>query len=164
MTHAHLLVAIRDDEERAGRCDASTEVGEEVESRRVGPLGIFDDQQNWAAAGSEPRKDCSKEEVTRCVVSEEPLERRVGVGHVENRAELPRGGQVIALAEQHDSVRTHVLAETPHERRLPDTSLTAEQEKGAAPLVSLAQQSMQLAQDRIAFQEIHDHTYASSPI
>ena len=137
MTHAQLLIAIRDDEERVGRCNASTEIGEEVERRRVGPLGIFDDQQNRAAAGREPREDGAEEEVTRGVVAEEPLQRRVGVGHVENRAELPGGGQVIALAEQHVSVRTHVVAEAPHQRRLPGASLTTEQEKGAASLVSL---------------------------
>ena len=155
MTHAQLLIAIRDDDERVGRCHAATEIGEEVERRRVGPLGIFDDQQDRAAAGRESREDGAEEEVTRGVVAEESLQRRVGVGHVENRAELPGGGQVIALAKQHVSVRTHLVAETPHQRRLPGASLTTQQEQGTASLVSFAQQPMQLAQDRIAFQQVH---------
>jgi len=122
---AQVLIAKRDDEEGVGRCGASTEIGEEVESRRVGPLGIFNDHKDRAAAGSEPREDGAKEEVTRGFVSKEPLEDDVGLSHVENGAELPGGGQVIALTKQHESVRTHVLAETPHERRLSGASFAA---------------------------------------
>src|SRR4051794_32209808 len=140
MTHAQLLIAVGDDEERVGRCNAATEIGEEVERRRVGPLGVFDDQQDWTAAVREPREDGAEEKIARGVIAEESLQRRVGAGDVENRTELSGGGQVIALAEQHVSPRTHLVAEAPHQCRLPGAGLTTKQEKGTASIVSLAQQ------------------------
>ncbi len=146
---AHLLVAVGDDDDRGQRRDPAGQETDHVERGVVGPVQVLD-HQHHGGLGEDVGQDA--EHLLGVGAAGQGRGQRPAqpVGDVADRAQRPRGDQVIAPAGEHPDAPGHSLVgERPHQGRLAQPGLAGDEHDGAtaprAPGIEGGDQRGQLA-------------------
>jgi hypothetical protein len=164
MARPDLVVAVRRDDERTRAADPPHEEAQHVQRAVVGPLQVVDDENGG------PGRECvedRREHLVREGPGSEHLRNPAAQldGGVVQRAERPRRPQWIAGAPGDGGVAAvEAVDEGPHQRRLADARLAADQHEragaraGAPPAVGGG------AQLGVALEQLHAAILVAAPI
>ena len=119
MVGPDLVVAERDDEQRGHRLHAAGDEREHVERRLVGPVRVLDDADRRAVAAKLVEHHAGGVDSRRPKLGGEP--------ELEERAERARHRQVVARSGEHPRRSPLGGDERPHQARLADAGLTADE-------------------------------------
>ncbi len=142
MLRVDLAVAVADDHERGNRLDTASEQPEDVERRLVRPVRVLEDED-----GARLRRELVRQRRRQLVRHRARLDGRPKlaadvVGDRQHRTERARREQRVAASPEHAHLGFVALPEPPHDRRLPDARLAAEQDemtaRGPADVVQVA--------------------------
>src|SRR5690606_16084530 len=129
-----LVIAVGDDEQRAGLVDAAAEEFYQVERRLVGPVRILDDEQPGGLLLPEQAQNGVEEGRVAGAGFEEreqlPVLQREG--DVVERAERARGEERLAGPPEHPPLGPKWRGEALDERRLADAGLAADEHDAPA--------------------------------
>jgi hypothetical protein len=131
---ADLVVPVGDHHHRGRAPDAPAHVPQHVEGGVVGPVDVLDHQDRRASGVGELGEHRGEHVVPGTLGQELFQPRGVAGERVAQRAERPRGDQVVAPADEDPRAPPDAGGERPHHAALADAGLTAEEHHAAPAL------------------------------
>ena len=155
---AKLIVAIARQHQDAKRVDPAAKQSEDIERRLIRPMKVLDNEHRRRTVchllGERGNHLVRKTAAVHKLL--EPSTREVR--DINKRAERSRGEQPLTRAPQDPGWRRLLLAEPPHERGLPNASLTPDEHKPTLPpAYHRRQQIAQSRQMMIALKQLQRH-------
>jgi hypothetical protein len=126
------VVAEGGDDERVGVRDPAAEEDQQVERGLVGPVHVFEHDDDRAARGCQEIEERGEDPVARQLGGEDVGERRCGTADVVNGIEWARGAHRVVAAAQDRGARGLPAAQFVDEHALADAGFPGQRRERAA--------------------------------
>jgi len=131
---AQLVVAVGEHEDGGQLGDPPDEVAQRVERRVVGPVHVLDDQHGRVLGPGQLAAQRGQHPVPVAAVLHGPAELGAHAAHqIAERSQRPRGGEIIAVADEHPALRGQMRAQRLDQARLADACLAHDQHDRPVP-------------------------------
>jgi hypothetical protein len=153
MVHREFIISVRRKHQHRHHLGPPPEHGDHVERRLVRPMQILDHHDRGPQRGHFVAQ--RREAASGALTSRDGVGKRTTNGRrdIDERSERTRRTKAVTATPQDPSSWTPLLAETPHQTGLTDSSLTRYQHQPAVTAADVRPPGLQRLEMRIAFQQ-----------